>query len=346
MMSCKKPVHMAKGAVTRLPVRYSAAIMSTTTAKGEQKKQNATFSKFRRISPVFNRFSTELVRNTHPRLSSPQEVSASTANLKLARTLETGRRLYENIAGGLTRRIKFPHTTSHSLENLENLEKWELNVEDHTHRLMASQRHYLELCATQLLLSVIWSIPDIPNREGLALNVLNFMNSSKKNDLGWTGVRKLLIQHIGIARRYMPHYISFYQLKTATQHPPKRQLEPNHRASRPESPQAHLDRALVLVLTADRLYLAMRLRGTYRNLMRLVDEMVRIIRQLELIDERIWLSSHLENSHEYVSEMEAELSRIVGQVENEETPLAHSHGLADGHDSPASDAALAETVIG
>ncbi|KAF2967550.1 hypothetical protein GQX73_g6061 [Xylaria multiplex] len=189
---------------------------------------------------------------------------------------------------------------------LEMIHKEAIRVDRHTIELIASRRLYMELCAIELLLDVIWSNPDLNNQIGLSLRIITGVTPSFREDLGWAGARKLYVEHIDEVRRRIRRFIMLFPDGSAAKHP-----KPLYE-SRPASFHKALDRALFLVLAADRLFIVGELKTAVRSLIGLTHATIMTAERLDLISERIWLASQFGNLREYISEMEAEMSRIAG----------------------------------
>ncbi|KAI8948734.1 hypothetical protein F4801DRAFT_440546 [Xylaria longipes] len=321
-MSWKRPSYSAKDALTRFQVSYS-----TTTTKVDRVDGHVQFQGVRYLNQAINSEEAEYIkrriqfnkirvnkehiqfnkirvnkehiqfkkirlnrdrvrfeksrytRSVEPR-SPCLEFGNTYTTLVLAKTLDNCQKLHEEIAAALTYPVKHPHAASGSnkgpLESLIRAKRWIPRLEEHIRELMASQRHCLVLRATQLLLDVIWSLPPATTQEGLSQSIIDFANAAiSKASMKWAKRRRSIILYINYVQRHAS------QLELSSQQLPAPELEPC------------LNRALMLVLAVDRLSIAMRLRGALQILVKLIDEMVRVVKRLELMNERVQLTARL-----------------------------------------------------
>ncbi|KAI0534989.1 hypothetical protein GGR58DRAFT_480826 [Xylaria digitata] len=247
----------------------------------------------------------KIVREFYWKQWSPKHINWSVANAKLEKTLRRAEEMHQHIKDTLTYLAEKPAASnSYRLDNLKMIDKEATIVEKHTIWLMASRHLYMELCVVESLRYVTRSNPHI---------ILGVIPSTRK-ELGWAGARKLYAKNIYEVRRHLCRSISPPQHESATKDPG---LIPSPKSlDKPRLARFHkaLNRALVLVLAADRLFIVGEVKDTFRKLIGLARLMMATAERLELINDRIWLASQLKHSREYISEIETEISRVAERL--------------------------------
>ncbi|KAI1429065.1 hypothetical protein F5Y12DRAFT_710620 [Xylaria sp. FL1777] len=315
--SCRgRPIHAAKEALTRFQARYSSTAINEEHEEHEEHEDHEEHGEYveqKRARRAFRYYSEPLahvmegpkslwiVHSANPQLVSLHKVGISIANSKLDGVLQRARHLGREMAGSDLMTDPTVRIGDH-LSNLKRVNRWLLKLDEHQHQLMASRREYMGLCIAQILLNIIWRNPDITDRVYLALQVQNLTIPSVKHQLTWVGVRRMYVRQIRIVRARIPKFISLSQLESSTQ------MQAHER----ELSQDRFRRANDLIIAADLLFIEMRLRGTFRELMRLTDEMVRVTMRLDLINERIWLESHLRQTRKYMFNIRAAIFQMTG----------------------------------
>lgn len=292
-----RPNCLAKQALTCLQTRYSKF------APGN----------FRYLIPKTVRERLQKRQRDGPIRTSLQRVTSFSANDILTKSLEQQQTTLQNMETYLTECINQPEVNDgHSVLDLDRVSRWIVRVERDTHTLMGARRQYMALCATQILLNTAWNHPCLPGPGTLSLRILEVMLPFQRREISWHEARAILIQPIIIMQRYN---ISERSLSHPNQPKGREGQQPEDQMREPRAlppaPQTSLRRVQALIQATDYLFLEALHLLTIRKLTRVIDEVVLVIKRLEMMGDRMWLELHLGAAHEYLLLLQAEVNAIT-----------------------------------